>query len=37
MSMMFYGQDDLRFVRRLVWGRFFGSVSGKLAKRPAVL
>src|ERR1039457_5201348 len=29
MSMMFYGQDDLRPVRRLVWGRLFGQCVGK--------
>jgi transcriptional regulator with XRE-family HTH domain len=27
--MMFYGQDDLGSVRRLVWGRFFGLCIGK--------
>jgi transcriptional regulator with XRE-family HTH domain len=27
--MMFYGQDDLRPVRRLVWGRLFGQCVGK--------
>ena len=26
---MFYGQDDLRPVRRLVWGRLFGQCVGK--------
>ncbi len=29
MSMMFYGQDDLDPVRRLVWGRLFGQCIGK--------
>jgi Helix-turn-helix domain len=29
MSMMFYGQDDLGSVRRLVWGRFFGLCIGR--------
>jgi transcriptional regulator with XRE-family HTH domain len=29
MSIMFYGQDDLRPVRRLVWGRLFGQCVGK--------
>ena len=27
--MMFYGQDDLGPVRRLVWGRLFGQCVGK--------
>ena len=27
--MMFYGQDDLGSVRRLVWGRLFGQCVGK--------
>ena len=27
--MMFYGQDDLDSVRRLVWGRLFGHCVGK--------
>jgi len=27
--MMFYGQDDLGAVRRLVWGRFFGQCIGR--------
>jgi len=29
MSTMFYDQDDLRPVRRLVWGRLFGHCVGK--------
>jgi 2-keto-3-deoxy-galactonokinase len=29
MSTMFYGQDDLRPVRRLVWGRLFGQCVEK--------
>jgi hypothetical protein len=29
MSMMFYGQDDLRSIRRMVWGRLFGQCVGK--------
>ncbi|MGB7548848.1 MAG: hypothetical protein WBM14_13945 [Terracidiphilus sp.] len=29
MSIMFYGQDDLRPVRRLVWSRLFGQCIGK--------
>jgi transcriptional regulator with XRE-family HTH domain len=29
MSMMFYGQDNLHSVRRLVWGRLFGQCVGK--------
>jgi transcriptional regulator with XRE-family HTH domain len=27
--MMFYGQDDLGPVRRMVWGRLFGHCVGK--------
>jgi transcriptional regulator with XRE-family HTH domain len=27
--MMFYGQDDLGPVRRMVWGRLFGQCVGK--------
>ena len=27
--MMFYGQDNLDSVRRLVWGRLFGQCVGK--------
>jgi 2-keto-3-deoxy-galactonokinase len=27
--MMFYGQDDLRSIRRMVWGRLFGQCVGK--------
>lgn len=29
MSIMFYGQDDLDAVRRLVWGRLFGHCIGR--------
>ena len=29
MSMMFYDQNDLRPVRRQVWGRLFGHCVGK--------
>lgn len=29
MSIIFYGQDDLNPVRRLVWGRLFGQCVGK--------
>ena len=29
MSMMFYGQDNLEPVCRLVWGRLFGQCVGK--------
>ena len=29
MSMMFYGQDDLRPFRRMVWGRLFGQCVTK--------
>jgi len=29
MSMTFYGQDDLRPVRRLVWERLFGQCVGR--------
>jgi len=29
MSMMFYGQDDLAPMRRMVWGQLFGHCVGK--------
>ena len=37
MSMIFYGQNDLRPVRRLVWGRLFGQfIQSRTGRRRAI-